>query len=69
MSQVMHTQQVADKKTVLAHATQVDDMYDMLAAYEQKTNTADQVCVCGWAHVYTATGMFIGCAKCWCEKV
>ena len=48
--QVMHTQQIADKKVILAHATQVDDMYDMLAAYEQKTNTNDQVRrACAWA--------------------
>lgn len=41
--QVMHGQQVEAKKQVLAAAGQVDDMYDMLAAYEQKTPTADQV--------------------------
>lgn len=34
--QVMHSKQVESKKAVLAAAAQVDDMYDMLAAYEQK---------------------------------
>ena len=32
-----------DKKAVLAASLQVDDMYDMLSAYEQKVPTADQV--------------------------
>ena len=35
--------QVEDKKAVLAASLQVDDMYDMLSAYEQKVPTADQV--------------------------
>ncbi len=34
--QVMHSQQVDAKRAVLQAASQVDDMYDMLAAYEQK---------------------------------
>ena len=34
--QVMHAKQVESKKQVLASAAQVDDMYDMLAAYEKK---------------------------------
>ncbi|KAJ9534885.1 hypothetical protein QJQ45_029552, partial [Haematococcus lacustris] len=41
--QVMHAQQVEAKKAVLAAASQVDDMYDMLSAYEQKVPTGDQV--------------------------
>ncbi|KAG2501733.1 hypothetical protein HYH03_000233 [Edaphochlamys debaryana] len=41
--QVMHTKQVESKKAVLAAAAQVDDMYDMLAAYEQKVGTQDAV--------------------------
>eukprot|EP00201_Polytomella_parva_P020499 CAMPEP_0175042260 /NCGR_PEP_ID=MMETSP0052_2-20121109/2450_1 /TAXON_ID=51329 ORGANISM="Polytomella parva, Strain SAG 63-3" /NCGR_SAMPLE_ID=MMETSP0052_2 /ASSEMBLY_ACC=CAM_ASM_000194 /LENGTH=3805 /DNA_ID=CAMNT_0016305023 /DNA_START=33 /DNA_END=11446 /DNA_ORIENTATION=+ len=41
--QVMHSRQVDSKKTVLAAAAQVDDMYDMLTAYEQKVPTADAV--------------------------
>ena len=32
----MHATQVDNKRAVLATANQVDDMYDMLAAYEQK---------------------------------
>lgn len=36
--QVMHAKQVESKKHVLAAAAQVDDMYDMLAAYEQKVS-------------------------------
>ena len=35
-AQVMHSEQVEGKKGVLAAGNQVDDMYDMLAAYEQK---------------------------------
>ncbi|KXZ55711.1 DHC8 protein [Gonium pectorale] len=41
--QVMHAKQVESKKAVLAAAAQVDDMYDMLAAYEQKVPTTDAV--------------------------
>ena len=36
--QVMHQQQVDEKKKVLSAASGVDDMYDMLAAYEQKVS-------------------------------
>jgi dynein heavy chain len=36
--QVMHSQQVEAKKPVLSAVSQVDDMYDMLAAYEQKVS-------------------------------
>ena len=32
----MHQRQVDEKKKVLAAASNVDDMYDMLAAYEHK---------------------------------
>lgn len=32
----MHAQQLESKKAALSAASQVDDMYDMLAAYEQK---------------------------------
>lgn len=39
----MHTKQVESKKTVLAAGAQVDDMYDMLAAYDQKVPTKDSV--------------------------
>ncbi|GLC47993.1 hypothetical protein PLESTB_000047400 [Pleodorina starrii] len=41
--QVMHAKQVEGKKQVLAQCAQVDDMYDMLAAYEQKISTQDAV--------------------------
>lgn len=41
--QVMHGKQVEAKKAVLAAAQQVDDMYDMLAAYDQKVPTKDSV--------------------------
>ena len=36
LMQVMHADQVEDKRRVLMAASGVDDMYDMLAAYEQK---------------------------------
>ena len=42
--QVVHKEQYDDKRQVLQEATTVDDMYDMLAVYEQKVVTADQVC-------------------------
>ena len=42
--QVIHKEQYDDKRQVLQEATTVDDMYDMLAVYEQKVVTADQVC-------------------------
>lgn len=41
--QVMHAKQVESKKSVLAAVAQVDDMYDMLAAYEQKVPYQDAV--------------------------
>lgn len=41
--QVIHKEQYDDKRQVLQEATTVDDMYDMLAVYEQKVITADQV--------------------------
>lgn len=34
--QVMHTQQVEDRKQLVASCAQIDDMYDSLAAHEQK---------------------------------
>lgn len=43
MIQVVHKEQYDDKRQVLQEATTVDDMYDMLAVYEQKVITADQV--------------------------
>ena len=44
MVQVVHKEQYDEKRQVLQEATTVDDMYDMLAVYEQKVVTADQVC-------------------------
>ena len=41
--QVVHKEQYDEKRQVLQEATTVDDMYDMLAVYEQKVVTADQV--------------------------
>lgn len=41
--QVIHKEQYDEKRQVLQEATTVDDMYDMLAVYEQKVVTADQV--------------------------
>lgn len=35
--------QVEEKRDVMSQAATVDDMYDMLAAYEQKVPTSDQV--------------------------
>ena len=43
MVQVVHKEQYDEKRQVLQEATAVDDMYDMLAVYEQKVVTADQV--------------------------
>lgn len=43
MVQVVHKEQYDEKRQVLQEATTVDDMYDMLAVYEQKVVTADQV--------------------------
>lgn len=42
--QVVYKEQYDEKRQVLQEATTVDDMYDMLAVYEQKVVTADQVC-------------------------
>ena len=42
-AQVVHKEQYDEKRQVLQEATTVDDMYDMLAVYEQKVVTADQV--------------------------
>ena len=46
----MYKEQYDEKRQVLQEATTVDDMYDMLAVYEQKVVTADQVCcmITGW---------------------
>ena len=41
--QVVHREQVEEKRSVMQEATAVDDMYDMLAVYEQKVPTAEQV--------------------------
>ena len=41
--QVVHREQVEEKRSVMQEATAVDDMYDMLAVYEQKVPTAAQV--------------------------
>lgn len=43
MSQVMHNEQLADRKSVAGTASQIDDMYESLAANDQKVPTADQV--------------------------
>lgn len=40
---MLHKKQLDDKKSVLDNGGQVDDMYEMLAIYEQKVPTADQV--------------------------
>ncbi|KAG1661620.1 hypothetical protein FOA52_002850, partial [Chlamydomonas sp. UWO 241] len=40
---IMHSRQVEEKREVVGAAAVVDDMYDMLAAYEQKVPTSDQV--------------------------
>lgn len=50
MVQVVHKEQYDEKRQVLQEATTVDDMYDMLAVYEQKVVTADQVRDCIKAH-------------------
>ena len=41
--QVTHQQQLDDRKMLAATAAQIDDMYESLAAHEQKVPTADQV--------------------------
>lgn len=38
--------QLEAKKKVLSDVSQVDDMYDMLAAYEQKVRVCACSCVC-----------------------
>ena len=48
--QVIHKEQYDEKREVLQEATTVDDMYDMLAVYEQKVVTADQV----WCATHSA---------------
>eukprot|EP00879_Flechtneria_rotunda_P022627 GHRR01023894.1.p1 GENE.GHRR01023894.1~~GHRR01023894.1.p1 ORF type:complete len:968 (+),score=348.72 GHRR01023894.1:492-3395(+) len=40
---VLHTAQLDDRKLLSSQAGQVDDMYESLAAHEQKVPTADQV--------------------------
>ncbi len=58
---VMHTQQVEEKKTVLAQSVLVDDMYDMLSAYEQKVPMSDQVrCRSGFEST-SARAMALSC--------
>ena len=49
LMQVVHKEQYDDKRQVLQEATTVDDMYDMLAVYEQKVVTADQVSYCSFS--------------------
>jgi hypothetical protein len=41
--QVLHTAQLDDRKLLSGQVGQVDDMYESLAAHEQKVPTADQV--------------------------
>ena len=41
--QTLHKKQLDDKKSLMYSGTQVDDMYEMLAIYEQKVPTGDQV--------------------------
>lgn len=41
--QVLHRAQLDDRKLLTSQCTQVDDMYESLAAHEQKVPTADQV--------------------------
>lgn len=41
--QVLHTAQLDDRKLLSSQVGQVDDMYESLAAHEQKVPTADQV--------------------------
>lgn len=53
--QVVHREQVQGKKAVLQEASTVDDMYDMLAVYEQKVPTADQVCASGVSRLVEST--------------
>ena len=39
----MHRQQAEEKRAALQEASAVDDMYEMLSVYEQKTPIGDQV--------------------------
>ena len=55
----MHQKQVDEKKKVLAAASNVDDMYDMLAAYEQK------VCVFMFVPNCLCVCVFKACTTCW----
>jgi hypothetical protein len=41
--QVLHTAQLDERKLLSSQVGQVDDMYESLAAHEQKVPTADQV--------------------------
>jgi len=57
--QVVHKEQYDDKRQVLQEATTVDDMYDMLAVYEQKVVTADQVSYCSSLPVAKVMSWFV----------
>lgn len=41
--QMLHTSQLDDRKLLSGQVGQVNDMYESLAAHEQKVPTADQV--------------------------
>jgi hypothetical protein len=41
--QVLHKQQLEDRKLLTTQCSQVDDMYDSLAAHEQKVHYKDSV--------------------------
>lgn len=41
--QVLHKTQLEDRKLLTSQVGQVDDMYESLAAHEQKVPTTDQV--------------------------
>lgn len=41
--QVLHQQQLDDRKMLTQICTQIDEMYESLAAHEQKVSTVDQV--------------------------
>jgi hypothetical protein len=43
LSQVLHTAQLDDRKLLTSQVGQVDDMYESLAAHEQKVPMADQL--------------------------
>jgi len=59
LMQVVHKEQYDDKRQVLQEATTVDDMYDMLAVYEQKVVTADQVSYCSSLPVAKVMSWFV----------